>query len=267
MFSKIIELENAFDILIPKRRIEESPAEEMFAAAALWTEAVWTKAEELGPISLTNEQTNDGLRIAQSQVFVCGVHRSGTTLMRDLLDGHPELVVFPSEGSYYTSLEPKLHAMPKDKWAKYLGIEWIRRLANPINQPPFWVLGRSTDTNSSYVNFARYLMAWWPIVNKENPMWPHVSIILAYASCTNRLTAKSWVDKTPTNERFLNRIWQEMPNAKIIHVIREPFSVINSVKMMDPSLNMQAALLDLELSFRIAFDLSPLKDPGYLLLR
>jgi len=267
MFAKIIELENAFDILIPKRRIEESPAEEMFAAAALWTEAVWAKAEELGPISLTNEQTNDGLRIAQSQVFVCGVHRSGTTLMRDLLDGHPELVVFPSEGSYYVSLEPKLLAMPKDEWAKYLGIEWIRRLANPINQPPFWVLGRSIETSSPYVDFARYLMSWWPIVNKENPMWPHISIILAYASCTDKLKAKSWVDKTPTNERFLSRIWHEMPNAKIVHIIRDPFTTLSSHKKMDKFFNLRHSLLNLKYSFKVAAQQSTQRDSRYTLLR
>ncbi|HXS35387.1 MAG TPA: sulfotransferase [Flavipsychrobacter sp.] len=266
MFSKIVELEKAFDILISKCRLEESPAEEMFAAAILWTEAVWAKAEEMGPISLTDEQIKDGLRLAQSPVFVCGVHRSGTTLMRDLLDGHPELVVFPSEGSYYVSLEHKLLVLPKGKWAKYMGIEWLRRLANPINQPPFWVLGRSTDTSSHYVDFARYLMTWWSIVNKENSLWPHITIILAYASCTNRLTAKAWVDKTPTNERFLNRIWQEMPNAKIVHMIRDPFTTLSSHKKMDKFFNLRYSLRNLKYSFRVAARQSASKDSRYLLL-
>jgi hypothetical protein len=141
-------------------------------------------------------------------------------------------------------------------------------MANPINQPPYWLLGRSTDISSQYVDFARYFMAWWKLVlHKKRTQWPHTAVILAYASCTGNLQAKFWVDKTPTNERYLNRIWREMPGAKIIHVIRNPVATLVSHKRMQSSLKICNALRDLKISFGIALEHSVLKDPRFFLLR
>jgi hypothetical protein len=146
-------------------------------------------------------------------------------------------------------------------------MEWLRRLANPINQPPYWLLGRSLDTGSKYIDFARYVMAWWAVGKKDDREWPHIAIILAYASVTGNIGAKFWVDKTPANECFLNRIWAEMPNAKIIHVIRDPIATLTSRKQMEPSITMRAALLDLKVSFKVAVEQSHLNDARFLLVR
>jgi hypothetical protein len=222
----------------------------------------------LGPMALSDVQVVKGNEFARHPVYICGVHRSGTTLVRDLLDGHPELVVLPSEGTYYTNLEAKLLALPEDRErAAFLGKEWLRRLANPINQPPYWLLGRSSDTRSPYVDFARYVMAWWEKVSKKNLQWPHLAIVLAYASCTDKLEAKLWVDKTPANERFLGRIWMEMPSAKIIQVIRHPYATLASRKKMEPAIKLRRALRDLKMSFRVAVEQSALHNPGFLLVR
>jgi hypothetical protein len=203
--------------------------------------------------------------LAQNPVFICGAHRSGTTLVRDMLDGHPQLAVLPSEGTYYTNQESKLKALPQNEHIALLGMEWLRRLANPINQPPYWLLGRSTTIGSLYVDFARYLMAWWQEVDRKNKQWPHIAVILAYASCTNGLAASLFVDKTPTNEQFLKRIWREMPNAKIIHVIRNPVDMLLSRKKTDPNFNLRNALRDMRTSFRVAIEKS--YDDRFMLVR
>jgi hypothetical protein len=267
MPSKITKAENKLNALLPVRRLEQSPPEELMNAAKAWSQVVWDEAEQSGPIKLSDEEIIQGHMLAQNPVFICGVHRSGTTLVRDLLDGHPELVVLPSEGTFYTNLEFKLNSLPENERSAFLGREWLRRLVNPINQPPYWLLGHSSDTVSPYVDFARYVMAWWNIVYKRNSQWPHIAIALAYASCTGNLKAKLWVDKTPANERFLDRIWREMPNAKIIHVIREPNAVISSRKTMEPSISMRVALRDLKISFRVAVEQAGLNDPRFKLLR
>jgi len=265
LISKIIETEESLNNLLDQ---QPEQSNSWLAAAIEWSWAVWEEADLLGPLTLSGEQINSGLHLAQNPVYICGVHHSGTTLVRNILQGQPELVVLPSKSAYCANLESKLRMLPETEQLAFLCTGWLRRLANPGHDQSCWMLGRSAGAISPYVTFARYLMSWWEIAAKmESEQWPNIAVVLAYATITDNLHAKLWVDKTPTNERFLTRIWQEMPNAKIIHVIREPFAVINSVKMMDPSLNMQAALTDLELSFRIAFDLSPLKDPGYLLLR
>jgi hypothetical protein len=40
-------------------------------------------------------------RIADTPVFICGHPRSGTTLLASLLDGHPQLSVFPEELNFF----------------------------------------------------------------------------------------------------------------------------------------------------------------------
>jgi len=268
MLSKIIETERSLNNLLPLQRLEHSLPAELFAAAKAWSREVWAVAEQMGPMPLPDDLLEKGNSLAESSLFICGVHRSGTTLMRNLLDGHPELTVLPSEGTWFTNLEFKLNNLPENERAAFLGTEWLRRLANPINQPPYWLLGRSSDTESPYVNFARYFMAWWDVLSsKENSQWPHIAIVLAYASVTNNIEAKYWVDKTPTNERFLNRIWKETPGAKIIHIVRDPVATITSRKNMEPSFNLRRALLDLKTSYRVAIDQGNLNNPKLLLLR
>jgi hypothetical protein len=268
MFNEIIDAENVLNNLLPKNRLEEGPPAHLLIAAKNWSQLVWGVAEHLGPASLTDEQISQGMDLIPHPVFVCGVHRSGTTLVQSLLDGHRQLVVLPSEGTYYTNLEHKLLKLPHDKWACYLGTEWLRRLANPINQAPYWLLGRTNTDSSPYVNFARYLLAWWQVLpHTAGTTWPHQAIVLAYASVTNNLHAKLWVDKTPTNERFIERILEEFPLARIIHVVREPIATLTSRRVMEPAITLRLALRFLKVSYQIALDESVLNDEKFLLLK
>lgn len=266
MLSKIIEAEQTLDALLPSKQLRQSPPDNLMIAAGAWADAVWAEAEQPGPMPLTDKMLSDGHRLSANPVFIFGVHRSGTTLVRNILDGHPELVVLPSEGTYYTNMEFKLNVLSENERLAFLGKEWLRRLANPVNQPPYWLLGRSTDTGSAYVNFARYLMAWWQVLNqKENTQWPHMAIVLAYAACTDNTAAKFWVDKTPANERNIKRIWREMPSAQIIHVVRDPVNILSSRKKMEPGVNLRGALSDMKMSFNVAAQYS--HDPRFMIVR
>lgn len=268
MLSTLLELENRLNIILPKKQAKEYVTTELITAAKKWSAAVWTMARQLGPMPLTQEQITAGLDLGKKPVYIFGVHRSGTTLLRDMLDGHPQLTVLPAEGTWYTNQQHKLSLLPDDSQMTYLGTEWVRRLANPINKAPFWLLGRSDENQTSYVDFARCVMAWWAIVDKKpGTQWPHLAIILAYATCTNNLHAKYWVDKTPTNERYLNRIQQEMPAAKMIHIVRNPFATFASRKKMEPTVSVHSALRDLKTSFGVATMQAQLNNPQFLLLR
>lgn len=266
MSSEITEAEQNLDALLPAKRLTTSPPAELINAAKAWADIVWDEAGQLGPMPLSDETLTSGHDLAAHPVFIFGVHRSGTTLVRNILDGHPDLVVLPSEGTYYTNLEAKLKTLPERERMAFLGKEWLRRLANPINQPPYWLLGRSTDISSPYVNFARYLMAWWALLKQnENTQWPHTAVVLAYASCTNNISAKFWVDKTPVNERYIKRIWREMPSAQIIHVVRDPVSILASRKKMEPGVSLRGVLRDMKMSFTVAAEYAA--DPRLMLVR
>ncbi|OOQ59348.1 sulfotransferase family protein [Mucilaginibacter pedocola] len=267
MLLRIAEAEEQLNALLTVKRIQDSPDPALLAKAREWSALVWDEAVGLGPMPLSEMEVTDGLRLATRPVYICGVHRSGTTLVRNLLDGHPRLCVLPSEGTFYTNQERHLSKLPQTEWAKHLGTEWLRRLANPVNQAPYWLLGRSIAEASPYVSFARYVLSWWQAVeHRPGTQWPHLAIVLAYASCTNNLKAKYWIDKTPTNEQYLDRIRQEAPDARIIHVIREPLATIASRKVMEPGAAFKGALRALKISYIIAERERSEDDPAYLLV-
>jgi hypothetical protein len=213
--SAISELESELARLLPARR---RPQADVLTAARRWSEAVWTAAAAAGPGELSAAESERGLALGARPVFVCGVHRSGTTLVRDLLDAHPSLAVLPSEGSFR-----------HDAGLAEVGREWVRRLANPINQPPYWLLGRSGPEGSPYVDFARLLAAWWG-ETRERPL---VAVALAYASCRGLEGVERWVEKTPGNERRLDRLCADFPAAKVVQVVRHPMAVLASRKRIE----------------------------------
>jgi hypothetical protein len=268
MFADIIEKEQALHDLLPDGRLQGSSTEKLLLAAKAWSNTVWDEAERLGSIEISAEEQLRGRSLIQFPIFICGVHRSGTTLVRDLLDGHPNLLVLPSEGTYYTNLEKKLSDLPLDKRLPFLTKEWLRRMANPINQAPYWILGRTADGQSLYVCFVRYCVRWGQILSGSgHPSWPHLAIVLAYASCTGNHDALWWVDKTPANENFLNRIWREMPKAKIIYVLRDPTAIISSRKKLEPGYNAIQVIRQIQKSLNIAWQRTAAQDSRFKVVR
>lgn len=265
MLSEIIEAENKLEALLPERRLIKSPPTELLAAARVWSDLVWAYAEQLGATLLSDEEIAQGKKLARCPVYICGVHRSGTTLVRDLLDNHRELVVLPSEGTFYTNIERQLLLLAKDKQLKFICTEWLRRFVNPINQPPYWLLGRSTVGTSPYVDFARNLIAWQKVFENDDLLMRHIAVVLAFATGTGNLGAKYWVDKTPLNERFLKRIWADTPEAKIIQLIREPAAALASRKKTDPGFNIRNILRDIKMSYSTAKQFENI--PRFMLLR
>jgi hypothetical protein len=230
----IVDLEERLDQQLQRPRVTDLAAARM--AATTWSRAIWSLAISSGPLILSADEIERAFAVASRPVFILGVHRSGTTLVRDLLDAHPELSVLPAEGTMFTNFEWHLKHLRPDDWLRFLGCEWLRRLANPINQQPYWLLGHSPGEGSPYVDFARALMAWWPLVRTRlgphMTSWPLVAVVLAYTHCTAGFRTKGplrkWVEKTPTNERFLSRLTAEFPEARLLHVIRDPAAVYAS---------------------------------------
>ena len=234
-----------------------------------WSAAVWAQADALGPTPLSPEEIERGLALAARPVFVCGAHRSGTSLVRNRLDGHPALAVLPSEGTFYTNLEARLAGRSPREQAAEMGQEWLRRFVNPSSQPPFWLLGRSSAEGSPYVEFARRLGAWWSVPDGRR-LWPLVAVALAWAGRGDLAGVERWVEKTPTNEHHLARLWGEFPQAKVIHVIRRPEDALASHKALmggrwRPGRAVAAIYRDLGRSLRIAVAQTP--SDRYLLLR
>jgi hypothetical protein len=206
-YQNLQELEYKINSLLPSNAIDKKPSSDLHKLLQQWSDAVWSLSKENPPFHLSNEMIQHGITIIQHAVFICGVHRSGTTLLRDLLDDHPNLSVLPSEGSYFTNLAPQLKRLTDEEKEKFIGKEWLRRLVNPINQPPYWVLGKSQTGSSPYVEFARIFQSWYQYLKKQFPdstIYPHLAIVIAFTYCNNDYSTKQlWVDQSPALEKFL----------------------------------------------------------------
>lgn len=269
MLASIVDLEGQLDRYLSRPRVAVGDAQALSIAAVRWSAAVWAAANGAGPVELEADEVTRAFDLVRRPVFICGAHRSGTTLVRDMLDSHPALAVLPAEGTYFTNLKPRLIRQPQGLWLQSFGCEWLRRLSNPIHQEPYWLLGPSSEEQSPYVEFARALMAWWPLAEERigslASSWPLVAVALAYAHCTGGFRANSslrrWVEKTPTNERFLERLRSEFPDAKLIHLVRHPFAVYASHKYEKQLVRRKfrsanRVLRDLGRSYRIALEQS-----------
>ena len=223
---EITALEQAVDAALTDRRSVgyfdfawESPARR-------WSEAVWQAAERLGPLPLAATDRAMAARIGQAPIFVCGAPRSGTTLMRDLLDGHPAISPLPCEGRYFGNWENRLRGSAD--WVAPWTREWLDRLANPMNQPPYWLLGRSDADRSPYIGFARSMIAWAREM-PQTPCPPLGALALTFAAAAPaKERLRYWADKTPGYETQLDTIWSRYPRARVIVMLREPEAIAAS---------------------------------------
>jgi hypothetical protein len=265
MRTRLLELEHLLDLQLTDWRLDNQAAATSAVTAGVWSELAWSLAEAEGPIDLDPADVTRGMELAHCPVFICGVHRSGTSLVRDLLDSHPQLSVLPAEGLFFTNLQRRILGLKVEQAISVVGRTWLQRLVDHSSQPPFWILGRSSADNSPYVSFARAFLAWWRVAERTMSgrlkSWPLVPTVLAYtfSMAGGRIPGGQvrWAEKTPTNERFINRLLADFPKAKIIHVIRDPISVFASRKSMELQTfgtfgNRRSVLKDLARTYRVA---------------
>ena len=204
----------------------------------------WQAATELGPAELDDRDLPWSDALAPNAVFILGTHRSGTTLVRELLDGHPALSVLPSEGNLLTSFEAPLRRLDASVRAGALARIWIARLVLSEGVPPYWLLGRSVEAGSPYVDFARHVMSWIqsPCVrNISAPYDAFLSVILAYTVCTRspdeRVGIRAWVEKTPMHELKIKKSMRRFADAYCVHVVRDPRAILYSRRTLEASVD------------------------------
>jgi hypothetical protein len=163
-------------------------------------------------------------------VFICGHHRSGTTLLQNLLDGHPQLLSIPSEGTYFTSFRYVARRASTARDMDRFAAEWITRCVDP-NFAPHFRLGMSDERRAPAVEFARRLFGWHEALRGRVPgeLAPLLALVAAY-----KLTAapnsepSAWVEKTPRNERYVARFGY-FAGARFIQLVRDPRAVLASL--------------------------------------
>ena len=188
------------------------------------------EARGLGAIVPGSAECAQALEWLLRPVFICGYLRSGTTLLQNLLDGHPQLLSLPSEGTYFSSFGYVARSGPSDGDIDRFAAEWIVRFVDPHYEPHFR-LGRSDANRNPAVTFARLLFGWHDALRHRVPstLAPLLALVAAYKETTAPATAPQlWVEKTPQNERHVAR-FAPLGAARFIQLVREPRAMLASL--------------------------------------
>src|SRR5688572_21194201 len=137
---------------------------------------------------------------------IVGVPRSGTTLLRMMIDAHPSVAIPPETGFL-----PRLADLAT-------GLDSADAAWKVITTFPTWP------------DFHLDAAALRARFDRRSPLSPADAARAFYSSYAARLGKTQWGDKTPSYGADLDRIASLLPEARFIHMIRDGRDVMVSVR-------------------------------------
>ncbi|MEM8961412.1 MAG: sulfotransferase [Acidobacteriota bacterium] len=153
--------------------------------------------------------------------LIVGHGKSGTTLVQALLDSHPQLAVFPLEPYVFGRLVlPTLGKSAEDRRAH--ATTFLRKLHE---HPLGWLAEIPFDELDT--TYRRHVEA----AGGDYRAY-HAGLVLAWAELTGIDTSRlrRWVEKTPEYEKYADYVFAQWPDARMLHVMRDPRDNFGSYK-------------------------------------
>lgn len=169
--------------------------------------------------------------------FICGHPKSGTSLLLTLLDSHPQLVVYPEESSFFRRFAEQTNGLPIAEKAR-LAEELILHIFKWNQDNPHPGQADYPDRDYSNVDHERVCNDFSQFLDDFGNEYHHIlsSAVIAYGEVSHQLGLNTlrWVEKTPYNEDFAEDIFSWWPDAKCIHIVRDPRDNFSSYRRKQP---------------------------------
>ena len=170
-------------------------------------------------------------------IFICGHPKAGTSLLTSLLDGHPALVVYPEETLFFRRFLPAIEGKSDDEklaLADELLIHFFQwNQENPPEHQKDY-----PDRDYSEIDFDQVHDLLRDVILRGDGCDKQYleGAVLAFGNVAGLLNDETryWVEKTPYNEFYSDQIFDWWPEAKCIHVIRDPRDNYVSYKKKQP---------------------------------
>lgn len=143
-------------------------------------------------------------------IFIVGCSRSGTNLLRLMLNSHPKIAIPQETGLFWFLYH--YPGRPKKNWQKLL-----KELEDPSNLIAR-ALGRPVILQALLK------------LKKENHLTAKVIISRLFESFLESQKKSIWGEQTPPHVFYIKDILKMFPNAGIVYVLRDPRAVVASMK-------------------------------------
>jgi hypothetical protein len=145
--------------------------------------------------------------------IIVGSPRSGTTLLRLMLDANSELAIPPETG--FLTLSEKL----KGK-------------GNKLREKFFHAVVKYSEPLAAWPDFEIPEETFWAALTEITPFSISEGFRTFYRLYATRRGKTRWGDKTPMYCRYLNPIRRALPEARFIHIIRDGRDAALSLRRM-----------------------------------
>lgn len=197
--------------------------------------------------------------LRDAPIFICGHPKSGTTLVQALLDSHPQLVVYPDETFFFQGFVPEIAKRGVDEKVslaqRYLLHFFEEDDNSPASQPHTPAVMQPNQQQLVYAQTCetmRQLLGAWGYRHEGDLL---SAAILAYGQTHNSLTPETryWVEKTPYNEFFTAEIFAWWPEARCIHIVRDPRDNYTTYLRKHTALSAEEFAMSWRTSLKIGF--------------
>ncbi len=167
-------------------------------------------------------------------IFLCGAHKSGSSLLRSLFDGHPDLYAIPFETHYFQNM--------------HLWVDNEYRMERPknltknqlIERFQAWIRHNNTveDAYSDSISKGRIDIELFQSEFIKSPFpQKNASLITRYFDSiyfaiekVKPLSNLRYIEKSVENAEFAIDLHYLFPKAKFIHILRNPYANIVALR-------------------------------------
>lgn len=168
-------------------------------------------------------------------IFICGIHKSGTSLLRNLLDGHPQLNVIPFESHFFELLGSNIeYVFRKQNHINRTNKEFVNeaiRFVTSQNQHEDKLSDSVIGKRINIDLFSRLMQKAIEIkINNTPDLFAHYLTSISKSFNSTYKANNAFVEKSVENMEFAFELFHYYPNAKFIHIVRNPYSNIVSLR-------------------------------------
>lgn len=144
----------------------------------------------------------------EGPLFIVGMPRSGTKLLRGLLSKHSRIRILVAETDFISFIE-----------------EWIARHGSPVTAEAFERFARELQAGN-YFNFRRKAtpfrwQEWRAACNGHFDVGGLFEGFARYELDAERGSGVIWADKSPAYIRHIPLILRHFPSARVLHIVRD----------------------------------------------